>query len=622
MSTPPQGFFAQSAVPSTLTGETIDASQNTLSSLQTYPDYTIYISGGNYKARNWSTGVTTSNSDASTLINSVITALSNGGNIAFMSGTFTIQSPLVGWANFRTYEMNGTWDNARARGTQFAIGTSFPNNGYIFDTSANTVASGTRNILYLDGFEFYNINTGTVPNAGAILYETDVADLSSNFVFRNLFMQYMWRGIHLKGPAWYGIIDNIMFSSASSTSVGNAALIIEIAGHADTPKSNLISHFRGSGPIGAQLDQFIIMKDGGYNTFIDTYCDGFKFTEAVVVLQGNAIDNVFYRMYFLDQNTSTGTNEACLKLDGVNGTTQPCVNNRFYDCSLTNYPNAVKFVNNPERNHIELAAYHGTAAVINDAGAGYGNKIIALEGQIAAATADAKLTTSNNIVEITDSRPSASTRIKTGEYLGKQTAAVSGLFTAFSITGVPVVNYDSTNGSSTKCPTTASTGNACGIRYVGATTLMTKFNPRFYVKFNVDTNTNNRFYIGMNQSGADWTVGDEPGANAWYILVGARSTDTVFVIGSNAQSGTGTFVNYNKDGVGGTLALDTAIHEVRINCYATGFNVQIDNNSIHTITSPIPSSTVALWCPVIDIQTNENVIHNMFVYYARLDVQS
>lgn len=387
--------------------KTVSAELNTLVNMFNRFDYTIYLSGGLVKARNWSTGVTTSNSDASTLINSVIASMTNGGSIAFMDTVFTLNSPLVGWANWRPYYLQGLWDNSRAGGTRLAVGATFPTNDYVIKC-ANAVGSNNLNVIFIDGFEFYNLQVPTI-NAGAILYESDRSTYGATLIASNIWMQYMWRGIHLKGPAWNCVIRNVHYNSNSPTFVGNAMLIMEGAGHADVPKGNLIEHISANGDTNSILDNFFNLIEAGYNVFIDIFPDGFKYNEAVFAIRGNTQGNLFYHVYVLDTNVSTGTNVACLLLDGAGGTLA-CANNRFYDSYFTIYPYAVAIRNGAQRNHIEIPGWHGSNSNILDSGAGANNEVVITAGSTPVATADAKITSTNGVVDIRDRRPGASNR--------------------------------------------------------------------------------------------------------------------------------------------------------------------------------------------------------------------
>lgn len=597
--------------------------------LQQAANYTIYISGSNVKARNQVTEVTTSNTDASTTIKSVISALSNGGIINFMPGTYTIQSPLTGWANFRTYQLRGMWDNSRGGGVQLSVGTSFPNNGYVFDTSANSVGSNTRNGLHISDMEIYNINTGTVPNVGAILFESDVPDLSSNFVFRNLYFQYMWRGIHLKGPTFYGVIDNIQYTSASSTSVGNAALIMELAGHGDTPKSNYISHFRGNGPSSAQLDNFILLKDAGYNVFVDTFCDGFKFTEAPVSFKGGAIDNVFYRLYLLDLNTSTGTNVGAILFDGSGGSsnTLACANNRVYDAQVGNYPFMVAYRNSSQRTYVELAHFGG-APTIDDSGAGTNNVVVIKEGQASPSTIDTRITSSNSTVRILDNRPTfyhpsvlPSTGRKTGFFTGATMVNGSGLLSSLQSANINTYNAPTaTTGGAVQFATTTTSGTFAGWRsIVNVAIVTTGLNVRFKFKFNKNTNSNQRLWLGMsNSSTVSSPNGDEPLANLHGIYFGFRSTDTDWFVAHNNGAATSTF-----DDTGISCATDTTNHTVEILSTNGGSNItwQLDSGAPTTIASVLPTNSVAMW---VGGGVTNTTIQNcgLNFYYAEVEIDT
>lgn len=607
--------------------------------IQQYANYTIYISGGNVKAKNWSTGTVTSNTDASTTIKSVISALSNGGIIAFMPGTYTIQSPLTGWANFRTYQLRGMWDNSRNGGVQLSVGTSFPNNGYIFDTSANTVASGTRNILHISDFEFYNINTGTVPNAGAILYETDVADLTSNFAFRNIYMQYMWRGIHLKGAAWYGVIDNIMYSSASDTFVGNAALIMEQGGHSDVPKSNYITHFRASGTVNSQLDNYILLKDAGYNVFVDTYSDGFKYTEAPVSLKGGTNDNHFYGLRLLDLNVSTGTNVGAVLFDGSGGTSNAvaCGGNRIHNGRLGNYPFMIAYRNNAQRTHCEIAWFGGNPT-IDDSGAGTNNVVVIQEGPVGSGTVDTRITSSKGAVRIVDNRPSGfgdmmglpstfrvygvryamggdnginGTGVNQGFGLFGQGNIVVGNGTGASTGGIGVDT--STDGLRILWSTGTNNTFARAGWWGSQLNIYRQQNPTFTVRFRlgqVQSSSQGILYIGFINSSAQPAAGTSV-LNTLLdtkigVLFGFRSSDTTFMIMSNNAQGTAT---YTTAGTPNSSATDTSVHTLAItlNDLVPAIQWSYDGVRMSDITdttnSVPPSTNVVYPIAILEAQT-------------------
>jgi hypothetical protein len=379
-------------------------------------DYFIFVDandGSKIKAKNGKTSCIdySDPTNADTVIKTVISNSPNGATMAFSSDVFTINSPITGYANMRPYVFRGTWDNFRGGGTRFAVGASFPNNGYVIDTSAtNTIGSNKASLIRIDGIEFYNLQSNTI-NAGAILIEQDWHQYHTGPILNNIWMQYMWRGIHLKGPVWEGIMNDIFYDSASSTFVGNAALILEQGGHSELPKANLFQHFHGQGPTAGQLDNFFLLKDAGYNVFVDTFIDGFKYTEAPISLKGGSADNIFYHLFIIDLNTSTGTNLGAILFDGAGGSTNTlqCANNRIYDAEVGSYPKMVAFRNSAQRSYVELC-YFGSAVSIDDAGAGTNNVVVVKEGPIGVGTVNAKVTSTNGLVKIRDTRAGSSNR--------------------------------------------------------------------------------------------------------------------------------------------------------------------------------------------------------------------
>jgi hypothetical protein len=346
--------------------------------------YLIFKEGTTYYAKSGKTkGIEFSNSVADIVIQSAITAVlasAKGGIIQFSADTFPIVTPLdipgavVG--GVRPILFRGTPTAIRDYGTVFSVQSSFPTGRYIFETSGVTDLSDKFCNLYFQDLGSTNINHATT-NAGFLKYEADNAAFRRTLGMDRIFGQYMWRGVHLIGSAWWCDFNDLNFGDASSGFTGDADMIMEKGTHTGGankwPKFCNINRFvsdHGGGSGGTMANALRIL-DGGYNQFNWTV-EGTKYTEAVFALKDGFVGaNVFFRPAILDLTTPTPDNRVgSVLLSGAN-----CYANKFIAAYLPrNGPTAsgyqVAIKSGSFRNDIELAGFWGSTLSIDNVGCG------------------------------------------------------------------------------------------------------------------------------------------------------------------------------------------------------------------------------------------------------------
>lgn len=391
-------------------GDDWDAMASKINTYVNSPDfanYNIYKSGSTYYAKNGLTKtIDYSGSDAATVIQNAVNA-SNGGVFQLGGDTnMLIQSvitiPVASNPSYKPFIFTGIEDPSRnGYGTVLRIGTSFPNNRYMFECKATT---GTqRGTLILENLYFHNPQAvglgGSDINAGFVLYE-QVGNSKPGIRMRNCTIEYAWRGIHLIGLTYWNSFENIHIRDSNSAFVGECDIKMEKSTYSDIPK---VSTFNGIKVLHTGKMDYSIYMEGGYNVFTDTTIDGIQYTKAPIYLL-NAFSNQFHYLNLLDMNTIPSPDNRLGGNVTFDGATT--YDNVIYGLKAVNYPSAVCFLNGALRNTVFIAGYYGTVPNIDDTNAGArGNTIIIQPGHLATGTATTKITTSStNLTMVIDNR--------------------------------------------------------------------------------------------------------------------------------------------------------------------------------------------------------------------------
>lgn len=381
--------------------------------------YKIYKDGSIYRAKSGSaTGSDYSGADASTVIQSAIDNADNGGMFVIQS-PFTITAPIVipDAANTlqKPFWIRGVYDPSRnGYGTVITASSSFPNQRFMFETSALT---GTRkSTLFLEKLYLYNPHGvglgGSNLDIGGVKIE-QVGSIGADIKMRDMKIQYMWRGIHMVGYIYRLDMQNIYVFDSNTNFVGDFDVKFEKSSYLDKFKISSIinlqtSHLAGSSGGTGKMNNSIYL-DGAYNNFYGTVVDGWVYTNAPVYLK-NAYTNHFYGLMIIDlnNNPTPDTRVGALVLDGSSAgvASDNCFANVLHGVEAPNYPDAVVFLNGAYRNTIELNAYFGGDARINDTNAGAeGNTVIVTHGHRITPSATTKIViVSTNKTKVIDTR--------------------------------------------------------------------------------------------------------------------------------------------------------------------------------------------------------------------------
>jgi hypothetical protein len=405
-------------------------------------DYHIYIAtDGTYKALNNKTTAidySQAGTDIGALLNTIMTAKATTGVTIFLDeGSYTTLTPVT----LPTYlpsaikqiAIHGIMPGTRLNGSMIFIGSTFPNQRYILEsTSAASSTKFTR--LWLNGLGFannsyaksgtagQNLNGGTpVIDAGILLYDTDHTD-GVPLILEDLYSQYFWRGYHLKGYQYFGRMINVVNIESNSNVVEDAWIIMEKGSHVDYPKGYDIQHlvFVSSAGLsgGTGSVNNAIVFGGGYHNARDITTDGTKYNESVIAFK-QCFSSKFNGLFSEDLNVAQGGSFKAVYLFDSNDFSgnapvhtpgeYATLNNQVYDIAGGRGGNyTIAFYNGAYKNVVRAYGYWGSTTTINDAGAGIGNIVEIIEGQQPVSVSTAKVTTTNSLVKVRDTRVGAS----------------------------------------------------------------------------------------------------------------------------------------------------------------------------------------------------------------------
>jgi hypothetical protein len=217
----------------------------------------------------------------------------------FDTSAFTIYEPILVPSNIlgflkKNIFRNEAFSTVRSGSSGAAGGVttliphaSFPTNRYLFETS-NPNGAGTSSSVEINGFQATNVSNYTSTDVGFCRLEGDLANGGFNWVVKNCYFNYLWRGIHLIGFVWWGLFEDVMITISDPAFEGDAPLILEDGGHVNpatnpTPKGNYFRNIQTQSGDGVYND-FLRMQSGGYNMFENILIDGKYYTNAIFTL--------------------------------------------------------------------------------------------------------------------------------------------------------------------------------------------------------------------------------------------------------------------------------------------------------------------------------------------------
>ena len=106
---------------------------------------------------------------------------------------------------------------------------------------------------------------GTKDVGGILLNAGNLLNGNFNWSVKNIFGNYLWRGLHLQGQIWFAEFENMVFSVSSLGWIGDAIIKMDMGDH--------------TGGVGPAPKECIFKRihtnsgDGVYNAFLDIRAD-------------------------------------------------------------------------------------------------------------------------------------------------------------------------------------------------------------------------------------------------------------------------------------------------------------------------------------------------------------
>ena len=394
--------------------------------LQEFPalkKYSVFKVGSTTYVTDQHGKIANSNTDTQLAIQPVLDSLANNQTQDYYwdADVFTLENPIIlpyitGTA-IRQVRFFGVQLSRRAAtggATSFTPGAGFPTNRYFIESHPTAVApasGGSTCDFTIEGVQGFNIDYIGTKNVGFLKYEADGITGRRACNVKDVSGAYMWRLIHLKGLVWFGSFQNISSTVSNTAFTGDAAIILEDGGHANTwnptPKANRFSNtmcFHGDG----LLNDFIRLQSGAYNIFDHAYIDGKFYANAPITLNNtdtlHISNNTFRDILTIDMEAPTSdTRKASLWMSGTN-----VYDNRFINCKFQNNPKGARMDSTGVyRNEIELTARWGASAIIvDDTGSGESNVVVVRPGNRTTA-GETPITHTGGVSRIIDTRRQA-----------------------------------------------------------------------------------------------------------------------------------------------------------------------------------------------------------------------
>lgn len=333
-------------------------------------------------------------------INPIMAAQPNTSTYLWMWDTdaFTFFSPVlfpthVAGILKKNIHRSEAWSTIRSTTggvTTVKPAATFPTNRYLFEAT-NAIASTTTSEVEISGFQGINVDNFATVNCGFAKLESDAPNNQYNWIVRDCYLNYMWRGVHLIGYVWYGLFQNITFTVSNTGFAGDACLILEDGSHTGannpTPKSNEFHNIQTHNGDG-KYNSFLDMKSGGYNNFSLIFVDGRNYDLGVYYLNNTDAlvihNNTFRDLFTLDLVDPASASHGSLYLKGGS-----VYDNIFEKCRLTLFSSkTVKLEGTGVmNNYIELDSYWGgVVPIVNHVTPGESNTIAVMAGSKTSAT--------------------------------------------------------------------------------------------------------------------------------------------------------------------------------------------------------------------------------------------
>jgi parallel beta-helix repeat protein len=221
--------------------------------------------------------------------------------------------------------------------------------------------------------------------------------------------------------------------------------------------------------------------------------------------------------------------------------------------------------------------------------------------------------------------PLPSSGLKFGAYFANNHASTlgAGMFTSgLSFQGTPTYSNVLAEGRYQRHDTTTTAATTMGLRLTILYT-MRGWNPVLRTKFRVTRGTGApRIWIGFWTDATTNPTGDDALNTKSGVFLGARSTDTNWVAGSNDSVGATTFTNFLPGNTGSPIAIDTGIHiaEVMADDANSRFRIRLDQGRWMNVTADIPAQATAM-SPFVMIQNSAAASSLLDIFWLEMTTE-
>jgi len=357
-------------------------------------------------ARDTKTGnIIAESSDHASVVQAAVNSVGPlGGTVLLRRGTYLIKRPIT-FADETRVRVKGELGYSHLRSTVLRVDASFPDQRYVFECVRQSTARYNATIE-IEDLHIWNPNWSSV-RAGFLLWDGIIPGTFGGPKIRRCYAHYMWRGIHLRGDADYGVITDFIYEAPRTDVTVDAALIAEA-----------YSATQFTAPFAAH--RMIVLIFGTANNAIRIDGSSFHIRD-VFIFGGTAANNpnnfsdAAIRLgaslgawsCYLDgiHISDVSGEQTALVLDGVDASNPLTRNNRIVFTSMV--AKYVRFMNNAFNNVVVVRQSPNSVPVIDDAGAGPGNTVIVEPGSRLWSQSEAGKITATKC-RVVDLRPGAS----------------------------------------------------------------------------------------------------------------------------------------------------------------------------------------------------------------------
>jgi len=327
-----------------------------------------------------------------------------GGTVLLRKGTYLIKRPIT-FPVVTRVRIKGELSFHPTRSTVLKVDAAFPNERYIFECTRQSTTEFNATIE-IEDLHVWNPNWNSI-RAGFLLWDGAAGGFFGGPKIRRCYAHYMWRGIHLRGDADYGVITDFFYNVPRADVTVDAALIAEAYSATVFPAPfivhRMMAEIMGSASNAIRIDgssfhlRDVFIFGGAAAGKYDNFSDAAIRLGASLGAWSCYLDGIHI--------SDVSGEQTALVLDGVDASNPLTRNNRIVFTSMV--AKYVRFMNNAFNNVVVVRQSPNSVPVIDDAGAGPGNTVIVEPGSRLWSQSEAGKITATKC-RVVDLRPGAS----------------------------------------------------------------------------------------------------------------------------------------------------------------------------------------------------------------------